>query len=744
MNIFKKRPLSLILCIMLGGFSLFLGSAPITRVIFICAAALVLGVTFAFKTLFRGRNALVRVACAAFAISILCSQLFLLLFIPRSHIGKSVEFVGTVDSVDIKPYSINITLKTDKIDGKRDAHKLLISGDKATLSGIIEGDVISVVGVAEEFGKDNSDFDTGSYYFSRGYSATIEDIEAVTVLEHNVEFKKNIFRLMRSRISARLMLETDSLTGGFLAALIVGDKTHLDDNTNINYSLIGISHILALSGMHLVILSETLRHILSRLRLNKKIILICSTLFCLFYMALTGFSASVVRAAVMLTITNGLFLLTGTHDSYTTLPLSVVLIILVQPYSAYDISLWLSAFATLGVLIFGKWDREREDGARGIVAALIWIRQAILITIFALSASYIIMLCFFNLNSLFAPLTTLIFSAPINFLIFAGIAILILYPIIPLGTPVIFITETINIAAEWVASIQWGTYSTSYPIVKIMMVAVAVLFYAFVVLKIKHKRIYISVLCAVFVLGSAAGVYLTQRERSVDEISYYSGEYSDSTLIKWDGEVSLIRNGTTTVQAAHEDISRVGTLYVENLYICSYRSGLSTYVKEFLKSVKLDTLHIPVPKSTEELKLAEGLAELLSTYGAGMNFYETELPVALGPAIFYPLYNTTYKGSATDCIYMLTISGERYSYFSRGITEDNRAHSLRVAKYSDYVFFGNQGAATSQSHEFSFSSDRVKGVYYSKYNPLSEECIEYYQEKEVPIKKIGTSFNFIR
>lgn len=742
MKIFYRRPLSLILCIMLGGFSLFLGSAPLTRIVFICASALALALTFIFPSLLRGRNAFVRVACAMFAVSILCSQLYLFVFIPRSHIGKPAEFIGTVDAVDINSYSINITLKTDKISGNRDSHKIMVYGDKATLSGIIEGDIISVVGTAQKF--NDSDFDTGSYYFSRGYSARIDEIESVTVLEHNVEFKKNIFRQMRSKISARLMLETDSLTGGFLAALIVGDKTHLDDNTNINYSLIGISHILALSGMHLVILSETLRQILIRFRLNKKLILICSTLFCLFYMALTGFSASVVRAAVMLTITNGLFLLTGTHDSYTTLPLSVVLIILVQPYSAYDISLWLSAFATLGVLIFGKWDREREDKYRGIVALLIWIRQGILITIFALSASYIIMLCFFNINSLFAPLTTLVFSAPINFLIFAGIAILLFYPFIPLGAPVIFITETINIAAEWVASIQWGTYYTSYPIVKLLMVAVAALFYAFVVLKIKRKGIFISVLCTVFIMGSTIGVYLTQRDRNVNEVTYSSDLYADATLIKWDGEVSLIRNGSNTIQAARNDAARVGTLYVENLYICSYRSGISTYIKEFLKDIKLDTLHIPTPKSDEELKLADGLAELLSTYGAGMNFYEPELPINLGPVAYYPLYNTTYREDTTDCIYMLEINGENYTYLSRGITDKNLVYSRLIAKYSDYIFFGNHGGSLSESHEFSFFSDKIKGFYYSKYMPLSDYTENYYIEKEVPIKKIDTSLIFIR
>lgn len=749
MNIFKKRPLSLILCIMLGGFSFFVESSTFLRISLVAISGIAIALSFIFDNLFRGINTIFRIACVAFAISVLLAELFALLFVPHKYIGDNVRICAKVKDLDRRSYSTIMTLKCESINGSSSSYTLLAFIENSDADGISTGDVIRAEGVISEFESSEDGFDQRSYYFSRGYSARIDSLESVSVVKYADRTRLPTLAGMRKTVTDRLKLATDEHTGGFLSALIMGDKSALDGNTNLNYSIIGISHILALSGMHLVIISETLRRILSRLRLNKRIILIISTGFCLFYMAITGFSASVVRSAVMLTITNSLFLLVGAHDSYTTLPLSVVLILIVQPFAVFDISLWLSAFATLGVLIFAELEEKREKKDHGILlASLIYIKQSIFVTILAVGASYLLMMNYFDTQSVFAPIATLIFSVPINFLIFAGFAALICYPVLPIGKPIILITDTINEAAEFAASVQWASFSMDYLPVKVLIIAFTVLFYATIVLKVKNMRAMISLLLVLFFSGYAVGVALTQSERSTNEFTYISGEASDIVLMKWDGEISLIRNGRHTASAAYNDIAELKGRHitsVDSLVITSYADGAVTYTQTFCNNIKTGTIYMPKPIGSKETALARDMAYMLSLYGTDLDLYDPEIPIALGRCEYFPLLNEPYTGNgAADCVYTIRYRGEYYTYLSIGMTQYNAAFSRKIAYSSQYLIFGSQGERPPSSHSFGLISPEIERIYYTEFLPLAKLSREYYKEKEVPITKISTSYEFIR
>lgn len=749
MNIFRKRPLSLILCIMLGGFSFFVESTTTVRLTLIILSGAVIATSFINKELFSSRNTIIRISCAALLLSLILAEAFSSFHEPHKYIGSKAEICGKVKDIDYSAFYASISLECHSINGQSTSKTFLLQQSKDEASDVAIGDTVRVCGRIEEFEKSHDGFNERSYYFSRGFSAKIDDIEEMTVINHKDGGRLPILVKMQRSVSNKLIRATNEHTGGFLAALIMGDKSSLDGNTSLNYSLIGISHILALSGMHLVIISETLRQILSRMRLNKKLILVISTAFCLFYMGVTGFSASVVRSAVMLTITNGLFLITGSHDSYTTLPLSVVLILIVQPHAVFDVSLWLSAFATLGVLVYAEIDAMRPERKRGFITALLlMVWQSVFATIFAIGAAYPIMMCYFDTGSLLAPITTLIFSFPINFLIFAGFILLIFYPALQLGTPVIYITDAINEAAEFIASMQWATYSMDYPIVRALIIVFSILFYLSIIIKIKRMRLMVFTMISIFLSISILGVVLTQSERNTAEFSYIDSGSSDIILTKWDGEVSVVRSGAHSTRAAYADISVIKDLhinYVDKLIFTSYNRGMLTYSGTFFNKLKTETVYLPRPCNQDELEIAEDMAEMLSVYGTNMRFYESETPIDLGRCEYYHVAAEAYEyGNVTASAYTILYRGEFYTYLSAGMPEYNATTSEMLAFSSEYVIFGGYGDVSAQKEKFGLTSPEIKEIYYVNKLPLLQTCKEYYEEKEVPITKIDTSYKFIR
>ena len=113
---------------------------------------------------------------------------------------------------------------------------------------------------------------------------------------------KTYFLVQRAKLLDRLSESgVDGSVYAVVAAMALGDKSQLTKNLRESYAVTGASHVLALSGLHLGIVYTLLSLLLNRRRwqvVSQVIIIVCVWLF----VFLVGMSASVVRAAVMLTV----------------------------------------------------------------------------------------------------------------------------------------------------------------------------------------------------------------------------------------------------------------------------------------------------------------------------------------------------------------------------------------------------------------------------------------------------------
>ena len=263
MNLFYRRPLSLILCILLGGFSLFT-FLPSSAWPIIPTSLLPLAAVLIFKRL---RRPLPIVAASALIISLSLSFVYFGLWFhadERFEDEVSVEAVIT-EAVPTDYGSVTVSLRTRSIDGAPfSRYKLRATVGIDEASSIRQGAVISFRCRLTSF-KDNGSFDAASYYASRGFSAKAIELCDIRVIGEAFVLD---FSPLRDIISKRSILLSGQDAGALFTALFTGDRQYLSGNLALNFTRTGINHVLALSGAHLVILSVIVTRLLSFTKLS--------------------------------------------------------------------------------------------------------------------------------------------------------------------------------------------------------------------------------------------------------------------------------------------------------------------------------------------------------------------------------------------------------------------------------------------------------------------------------------------
>ncbi|MCQ2480032.1 MAG: ComEC/Rec2 family competence protein, partial [Clostridia bacterium] len=138
--------------------------------------------------------------------------------------------------------------------------------------------------------------------------------------------------------------------GAVTVAMLMGDKSGISYETNNAFSLSGISHLFAVSGLHLSVWIMSLYILIKKFTKRRGAPEIISIVFTLFFVVLTGFTVSVCRAGLMLALVLISKIIDEDNDSFNSLGIALFVILLVNPMAAVSVSLLLSFSATLGII----------------------------------------------------------------------------------------------------------------------------------------------------------------------------------------------------------------------------------------------------------------------------------------------------------------------------------------------------------------------------------------------------------
>lgn len=338
--------------------SLFLSSfIPENLLIYIFIVVLIISITLCFFKKFREDKVII-IALFVCVTAILVNFLNFSIYISKIEKldDKDKSISGQI--VDI-PYKKNnryhYTIKVKSIEEE----KIRPFYTKVSSSEPLEVDIYDTFNGKVHFylPQNSSDFDSKSYYRSKNihilafaYNYSQYDVKeynnSKNIFYHIIKLRKRMLSLPKYILNNRIA----DIMNGFL----LGEKHNFPEDVKNNFDRAGVYHLLATSGVHISILSQFLRWILKRLKVGFYLSSISVSLGILFFMALTGFNPSIMRAGIVTIIYNLGNLVFRRADSLNSLGLAVFLICLFSPTSATNIGLCLSVFASLGIIILEK------------------------------------------------------------------------------------------------------------------------------------------------------------------------------------------------------------------------------------------------------------------------------------------------------------------------------------------------------------------------------------------------------
>ena len=211
---------------------------------------------------------------------------------------------------------------------------------------------------------------------------------------------------------------------------ILGDTTALDEELKEKFQIANISHVLAVSGMHIVYIVIGIEIVFKKW-LGKRHVKYVVIIGLVFYMALTGYTSSIVRAGIMGMMNIVAFLVYRKNDIWTSIAISLGIILIQNPYAITGVGLQLSYLGTIGIILFNKSIKQYFDNRKWIknnisikrskrISQIVEnLKDMIAVTLSAQLMILPVMLYHFNMIGIYFVITNILVSivtGPIMFL----------------------------------------------------------------------------------------------------------------------------------------------------------------------------------------------------------------------------------------------------------------------------------------------------------------------------------------
>lgn len=222
----------------------------------------------------------------------------------------------------------------------------------------------------------------------------------------------------RNSVSKKMFADMSNESASVFSALLIGDRDYLSPEIESAVKNAGLSHIIVVSGMHMAIIIGGLFTVLRKSRLPKWAVSLISVAATLLFMAICGFTPSVMRAGLMYLIIVFSGAVLRKNDAVTSLCAAAVIITVINPFIFGSVSFLLSASATVGVLVVYPKLSEKYTVKNKFLSA-VW--QAVLVSVSAVVCTAPVTLCFFKSVNIMSVITSVLVSLAVTGALVIGI-----------------------------------------------------------------------------------------------------------------------------------------------------------------------------------------------------------------------------------------------------------------------------------------------------------------------------------
>ena len=359
--------------------------------------------------------------------------------LPIDAKNKPVQVAGTLYHLDTYEYQSIFYLKEavliSQTNTSRNNHtsqsaiqkEYPLDGIKVTVkqekipAPLGEGMRVLVSGTLEEIPLPGNpgQFHERAYYYARKIK-WYQDANQVQVLEENYDYLLRFQEQVKDRMKKGLSRSFSKEKAGILEAMLLGEKGNMDKEDTLLFQILGCSHILAISGLHLSILGGGLLKLLCRCSVPRRDSIALSAGAMFFYGGLTGSGASVMRAAIMFAVSSGAFLAKRTYDFLSGISLAAILLLCESPYYLYDSSFLLSFGAVLGLAMVYPilFQKGKEKKGRGLAVLTEGVRSSVSVWFLLLP----LVLYFFYELPIWGSIVSIFFMPLSELLLLSGLA----------------------------------------------------------------------------------------------------------------------------------------------------------------------------------------------------------------------------------------------------------------------------------------------------------------------------------
>lgn len=738
MHIFNRRPFFLIcvcgiLTAVAAQFISGVGKLSVMAIAVLCLLASCVFLLVFRSNATRHRRVAWRVFGISFAVLLMLGSSFLYW---NRYCEKVFALDGTTHTVSATVtewrYSDNsmtgYTVSVNQIDGEPVSYNCILSCSFASdlqIGYTFEGDILF-----ENAETIRNGYEEKRDLLSEGIvcKLAVDDARALQITGENASTVAIFFSRINEKLSSVLYNAVGGgEEGALLIALTLGNRSRLDELTTFTFRRSGVSHLLALSGLHMSVIMGAVMFLLTKICIPKKGRAVLMMLFSFLYLSITGFSQSACRATVMLAVLYLSYLCRAERDVLTALGAAAAGILLFNPPAVLSIAFWLSVSATFGIVVFSA---PIHDAVTAILRVfpqnrMVFLKKGLqkLLSAFAVSVVAMFSILAFSFAwfhecaLLGIPMTVLL--SPLTAVLLILGCLLLLFSAVPfLGTLLAFCGKQIAVLmlslTKHAADIPKTVVPLNYPGIGYVIGAFLLAMTILLIVKLRH-RIWLlvpPVLCCVGIaLLTVFGIQASEKGTNATYIHMSSTAEGLLLTSGTDAVFCDLGNGSAALYyAATHYMTEQCATSVEALVLTSYHSSHPIYLKSLCERIPVSHLYVPAPQTEKEWYLYVPLYNRAAELGVPISFYKADEDGIASVQVFsdgrLTVSTATISRSVRKCNLVCYENGNcRVSCLGSAIEETDLAESAANAVLeSDLVIFGSYGPVPKQPFSYLFAN----------------------------------------
>ena len=536
-----------------------------------------------------------------------------------------------------------------------------------------------------------------------------------TLLDHLEDLNKYL--------STKLLNEIKGDEGRLAVAMLLGDKSVLTSKMYRDFSRAGLSHYLAVSGLHVSIITGIVGWILFKIGMKRSLRNLLLATFAVGYLSLLGFPISAVRAVIMLLAVFMAYSSGDVSDSLNSLGIAASVILIVTPTALFEAGFILSFCATLGIVSFMPLFNEishsflypKKDVEAKKTPKIVLILKKILSFVFGtlLSVASALSLTLLPTAYVFGEMSRLGFKSNlIATLAATPLMVSLLFFLAFGGIP--FVREgllfIIRKCAEFMLGLAARLGDERGALVSLMSdtaLTIICVFTAVIVvcliIKLKNKKpllllpvSYPLILASLVFVGS---VTLPQQTEivalSVSGSEYFLAVSGDESAI-----IDVSAGSLSGLRTLSDQMRKIGFTEIDTLVLTHYHTKHLPSVTKFVAEEKVRRVLLPYPQTEDDAWIMIQLSDTLADSDISCEIIPEESFVLLGEteASFSPLCRLE-RSTHPLISFSLSDGEEKITYLSASSWECDEDSVSELLNNTDAILFGSHGPVTKEKFD---------------------------------------------